>query len=316
MKDAQLQAEFDHGMKAMEAQNYSEAARIFDHLLLQKPGSEMDLVAQFNSGSAYEGLGECPRAAERFHQVVRSAANKFSRIESESLFHLSLMYECLGQDIKTVTALLDAKKRGKDLPPEVLGAEIPARLAAAYSRLGNRAKALEYFDQASRGLKTVLSRGASHTQLDQLTRTMYLMGQLSPGQRRGNVDPTTYMQSISMQQPYLLQCVEMKRAPWSTRAKEDLQVAYDNIWHFQFSEPEQKHILYTRGLQSIQELKKIRMPKAEPALDELFAFIDKTESQLHTELIKVPETTRLTPEAEKREGIRRDGRLVNPNNKP
>jgi hypothetical protein len=71
---------------------------------------------------------------------------------------MSIMYECLGQDTKAITSLLDARKRGKDLPFETQVAEIPGRLAAAYARMNNRTKALEYFNQASEGLRRRCNR--------------------------------------------------------------------------------------------------------------------------------------------------------------
>src|SRR5665213_4402945 len=114
-QDSPHQAEFDRGVQALDGERYQEAASIFDSLLLEKPGTELDLVTLFNSGIAYEGLAQCKTAADRYRKVVRSSAGSFKRIEAEALFRLSLAYECLGQDAKTVTALLDAKRRGKDL---------------------------------------------------------------------------------------------------------------------------------------------------------------------------------------------------------
>lgn len=312
-EDSPQQIRFDQGVRALDAEQYADAARIFDALLLQKPGTDMDLVALFNSGAAHEGLGDCKKASERYRQVVRASANNFKRLEGEALFRLSLMYECLGEDTKTITALLDAKKRGKELNFETVNAELPARLAAAYARLGNRQKALEYFNKASQGLKAVVTRGGGHVQTDLLARTLFLMGKLSPSQRRAEVDPTNYMQSLSMQQPYLLQAVEMHKEPSSSKAKQDLQIAYDNIWLFKFSDPEKERQFFTRCLQTINELRNLRLPtKTDPVEDEIFANIDQTERKLQTELTRAAVTNKLTQEAQKREGLKQEGRLVDP----
>jgi tetratricopeptide (TPR) repeat protein len=307
-----LQADFDRGIAAMDRQNFGEAARIFRSILVQKPATELDLVVQFNLGVALEEMGECKQASDRYRQVVRSSATKFKRIEAEALFRLSLAYECMGQDAKTITALLDAQRRGKSLAYESVQAEIPARLAAAYSRLGNRAKATEYFNQASNGLKSIVARGGTQVQRDLVARTMFVMGRLNTSQKNGDVDPQAFLLSLSVQQPYLLQAMEMKNPIWSPRAESDLRLAYENVWRFRIEGSENQHRFYTRGLQVINELRKIRMPKPDPQIDGLFALLDDTESRLQKELIKVAETNRLTPDAEKREGLRREGRLVDP----
>ena len=272
----------------------------------------MDLVVLFNSGVAYEGMGECKKASERYRQVARSSATKFKRIEGEALFRLSLAYECMGQDAKTVTALIDAKRRGKDLSFETVNAEIPARMAAAYARLGSRAKAMEYFNLASQGLKATVARGAGHVHKDLLARTLFLMGKLSPTQRSASVDPGSYLQSLSMQQAYLLQAMEFNKAPWSGKAEDDLKTGYRNIWDFKFSDVDKQREFYTRGIQTINELRKIRMNRPDPGIDSVFAMLDQTESKLQSELSKGAETNKLTPAAEKREGFRQSGRLVDP----
>lgn len=301
------------GLKALEREQYAEAAQIFDMLLVAKPATEEDLVTVFNSGAAHEGLGHCQKSAERYREVVRASAGKFRLLEGQALFRLSLSYECLGQDTKTITSLIEARKKGREaLPFETLNAEIPSRLAAAYARIGNRQKALEYFGQASEGLKKIVAQTANHKQKELLGRTLFLMGQLNTAQRSGDNDSATFMQSLSMQQPYLLQAVEMDYSMWSKKAADDLQKAYDNIWRYKFENSEAQRDFYTRGLQSIQELRKIRLPDSPPAVNAVFAHLDKVEQRLQGELAKVAETTKLTPEAEKRDGLKRTGRLVDP----
>lgn len=303
---------FERGLKALEQENYSEASRIFEGLLVSKPGSEFDLVALYNAGAAREGLQDCPKAAERYREVVRSSGGKFQRIEAQALFRLSLMYECLGQDTKALTSLLDARRRGKSLPFETLNAEIPAKLAAAYARVGNRTKALEYFNLASKGLKTLVAREGSSSQKETLSRTLYLMGQLTPAQRAGTAKADSFFQALGMQQPYLLQAAELGHAVYAKKAYEDLTLGYDMLWKMEFAESDRQRDFYIRGLQAVKELRKIRLPTASPEASAIFAHLDKTELRLQTELAKFAETNKLTSEGEKREALKREGRLVSP----
>ncbi|HMN67326.1 MAG TPA: hypothetical protein PKC28_02190 [Bdellovibrionales bacterium] len=302
---------FDDGLRALERQDYAKAAKIFDKLLVTKPATERDLITLFNSGSAYEGLGNCQRASERYREVVRSGAGKFTRVEGPALYRLSLAYECMGQHVKTVTALLDARKKGKELPYATLHAEIPARLAAAYARIGNRQKAREYFAQASKGLKTLVAQDHGSHQRETLARTLFMMGQLNPGQRRAEGEGLAYLQGLSMQQAYLLQSAEVGQGKWSAQAADDLNLAYANIWKFKIPEG-QDYEYYTRALQTLRELKRIRMPDSPREVEAIFANLAKTESRLQSEMAKVAETTKLTPEAEKREALKQTGRLVDP----
>jgi len=305
--------DFQRGLKALEKEDYGTAAQIFDRLLVAKPASEQDLVTSFNSGNAYEGLGDCKKASERYREVIRSSAGKYLGLEAHALYRQSLMYECLGQDTKTVTSLLDAKKREKFLPIEVARAELPARLASAYSRLGNRAKALEYFNQASEGLKVVLAGGTSpRTQKETLGKTLFYMGHLNPAQKQADSEPMGFLSALSMQQPYLLQAVELKNPTWSRKAAEDLNTAYDNMTRYRIDDVEKRNQFYTRSLQVIAELRKIRLPDGGKAEDEIFGKVDRTERRIQNELATIAETTKLTPDAQKREGLKRQGRLVTP----
>lgn len=309
--------DFNRGMKALNAEDFGAAAELFDHLLVAKPATELDLVTSFNSGAAHEGLGDCKEAAERYREVVRSSAGKFARLEAQALFRLSLMYECLGEDTKTVTALLDARKRSRELPVEISRAELPARLAAAYSRLGNRAKALQYFRQASDGLKLLLAQsGNSNKAKETFGRTLYFMGRLNASQKNADGDPIRYLQSLSMQQPYLLQAIEVAPPEWVRKANDDLLTAYDNILRFSLKNPARQHEFYIRALQVIAELRKIRMPDAGPQEDSIFTNVDKTERQIRDRLSVVPSQNPLTNEALKRDGLKREGRLVTPRPAP
>jgi tetratricopeptide (TPR) repeat protein len=303
---------FEQGMKALDASRFQEAADIFDRLLVAKPGSELDLITLFNSAAAYEGLGNCAKSSERYREVIRSSAGKFDRIEAEAFYRLSFMYECLGQDNKAIAALLDARKRSRALPYATANAEIPARLAAGYARIGNRAKAVEYFGIASKGLKKIVTQESGKKQQAVLAQSLFFMGQLNPAQRRGEGDPMTFINGLSLQQPYLLQSIELNQSPWSQKSAEDLEAAYENIWKYKFADQEQQRKFYIRALQTANELKSIRLPKADPLTDAVFRRVEDISSKLQNDLTKVAETNRLTPEAESREGLKRQGRLVDP----
>jgi tetratricopeptide (TPR) repeat protein len=309
------QAKMDSGTKALSQENYGEAAQIFDAILVQNPASEFDLLASYNSGVAYEGLGECKKASERFRQVATGSANKFQRIEAEALYRLSMTYECLADDKKTISALLDARKRVKFLPHETADAELPARLAAAYARIGQRQKALEYFKEAGNGLKLALTQAGGTTNKIQqqfAARTLYSMGQLTTSQRSLMLDAKSFLQSISLQQPFLLQAAEINVAPSSRKAADDLIFVYENMQKLTPNKEAEVRAFYELALQDIAEIKRIRLPNKGVMVEEIFNKIDVQESRIRQALMSQSEITPLTQDAERREGLKRQGRVVGP----
>ena len=311
--DARPSPGYDRGVKYLDMENYPSAADEFDRLLVAKPATELDLATTFNSGAAYEGMGQCDRAAERYREVARSATGKYPRMEAQALYRLSLAYECLNQNDKTVVSLLDARKRANELPMNVARAELPARLAAAYSRVGNRPMALKYFGEASQGLKDVLASGTSaRAAKETVAKTLYAMGRLNAAQKRVEGDPLAFVQSLSMQQPYLLQAIELRFPQWTRRASEDLTLAYENLLRYSIGDPNRRRDYFVRVLQVINELRRIRMPDGGPAEDDVFATVDKVEHRARMNMSELGDATPLTPEAERRGGLKQSGRLVDP----
>src|ERR1700727_1549065 len=140
--EVSAQARMNRVLQDMTRGDYEAATEEFGHLLVQKPASEFDLIAMYNDGSAYVLLDDCKRGAELFRHTVHAAsALKIKRVEAESLYQLAQAYECMGNDRRTIAALLDAHHLQTYLRPEIGQAELPARLAAAYARIGQRDKA-------------------------------------------------------------------------------------------------------------------------------------------------------------------------------
>lgn len=227
---------------------------------------------------------------------------------------MSTAYECLGDDRKSIAAMLDARKRSANMNPDVAQAELPARLAAAYARVGERAKATQFFREALNGLKKTLANSGTTTQIQQrfAARTLYAMGQLTARQRGPDVDPSTFLRSLSIQQPYLLQSAEQAIRPESQRAAEDLIFAYESIQRLTPSDPVKARAFLELALKDIAELKRIRMPGKGPLVDEVYDRIDVQESRVRQLLMAQAEMTPLTDAAKRREGLRREGRTVGP----
>ena len=310
------QTQLEDGMKALQSSDFGTAAAIFDRLLTQKPASEFDLIVLYNAGVAHDGLGECKRSSELYRKAITgSVALKRPRVEAEAYYRLSMAYECIGDDQKTIVSLLDTKKRAKNLTPDIANAELPARLAVAYARIGQREKAMQFFREAGNGLKLALTQAGTTTQIQQkfAAKTLYAMGTLTPLQKGLNGDPKGFLTALSMQQPYLLQSAELNIAPDSRKAADELIFAYENLLKMKPNDPIGARNFLQVALQDIAEIKKIRLPNKGPLVDEIYDKIDAQESHIRQQLVSVSDTTPLTAEAQSREGLKRQGRVVSPN---
>jgi tetratricopeptide (TPR) repeat protein len=233
--DEETTQQLEQALEDLANENYTSAAHILEQLIKEKPVSEFDLVILYNSAVAREGLKNCEVAAERYRSVARIANKRFDRVAALALYRLGFAYDCLGDSQKSVVAFLDARKASKSLPPDVATAELPARLAAGYASLGRQKEALHYFDEASGGLKRLLSRAKGGSADKKLAAsTMYAMGRLSETN-----DPVTFARMLSMQQPFLLQSAELAAGPSSSRAKSDLKEAYHRLIQQKLKDPKQ-----------------------------------------------------------------------------
>lgn len=322
--DPKVTKRFEVGLKKLEQEKYAEAAKIFDDILVENPTTELDLIVSFNAGAAYEGLGRCQQAAERYRSVVKSTLTRQGRIYAQALFRLSYVYECLGDNPKVIATLLDLHRRDSFLDENVKLAEVPARLAAAYARVGNRTTAEKYFKLASEGIQRLNIKFKNQSnQTVTLVQTLYLMGRFNQKELLALGDGLEMVQSISFLQPYLLQAVEMNVNPWSEKSAQDILLAYDHIYKIlQSPQPEsdedsliaernqksKQRQLAKSALASLRSFKAIKMPKEPTALvAKLMQDLNQRERLYQTTLADLSVGNPLTPEAESVEGLKRQG---------
>jgi len=188
------------------------------------------------------------------------------------------------------------------LPPEVALAEVPARLAGAYARMGNRKMAKVYFQMAERGIKTLGTYKTTKTKRKELlARTLYMMGSFDP--KHYNADESEkFLYNLEYVQRYLLRSVEMDHEKWSARSAEKILQAYDRVWDLirqydlkiknskavleRRKNEKQKIELVRAAVNSIALLKRERFPLEDPSelVNVLFSQIDKKEIKLQTYL--------------------------------
>ncbi len=303
-EDPETIAILDEALEDLGNESYSAASQKLERLVKEHPVSELDLVILYNSGAAQEGLKNCDLAAKRYASAARIANEKFDKIAAISFFRLGFAYDCMGKPKESILAFLDARKRSRSLPPDVASAELPARLAAGYASLNRRKEALYYFNEASAGLKRLISRSKSSANDQELAATtMYAMGKISQ-----TSDPLTFVRMLTMQQPFLLQAVELAAGEATQKARRELLSAYQSILEQKFSSKAAEREFYMEGLKAARQLQKIRLPSANARTQNIFKLVARVESTLQTRLTKLAETLPKTPQEEKRQSLKKEAK--------
>lgn len=318
--------QFDLGLKYLDNENYKSALRTFRGLISKYPSSQFQVVSLYNLGASYEGLGNCKEAGITYRKVARASMNRYDRIEAQALFRLSFAYACLGYDAKAIASLLDAQRRSKNLQDEVAIAEIPARLAAAYARVGNKEKASEYFEKAKKGLQFLRTKHSRRRALkDILAKTLFLMGRMTPIEKRAFSDSLEYLKTLQVLQSYLLEAAQLDSQKWSPQAAGEITSAYENIWRLaneveqpRTSDNEMKRkIVSTQMFEIMSEaLANLKLLRSEfkrvdsksSVMDELEFNLNERQKTFEQYLAENSVSSQLSDSALKREGLKRGGR--------
>lgn len=328
-REEKAKIEFEKGLKYLDQEKYPEAIKVFKKILVQSPALEFDFVILYNLGAGYEGLKNCGAAADSYRQVARGSSGKFQRLEALALLRLSYTYECLGQDNKALVALLDVRRRSAALPEDTAKAEVPARLAAAYARSGNRPEAEKYFRLALDGIKALQVKYKESVQMaDRLAETLYFMGRSSVSEDEFKKNPVPQIRGLQLMQLYLLQAAELGSSKWSGRATDEILGTYEKLWLLSqtLGTPESgdaqaekqksselRADVLKETLRSVRVLKAQRLPNRSESseMKRLFNGAVERERQLISVLAEVEPANPRTPEAERRQGIKAEGRVKN-----
>lgn len=322
-------ADYQKALDLLNAGDFASAAAGFSRFVQQNPASEYTQIANWQAGRALEGLKRWKDAAQRYRSVVVATQRGAPRLQAMAFYRLSFCHEALGDDQKTTVVLLDLYERADRLPREIAQAELPARLAAAYARIGNFDKAVEYYKKAEAGiarLKRTVGISAVGVVPPWLPRTLYFMGSLSL-RRVGWSDFETAFRPLGRSQLYLLEAADLQVEPWSEKAASDLNATYADLWQTLSHPPKSQAIDADVEDRRTQERQWERTQLMYDALAELKARILPTttssatlkiqnyaaelERQLAQLLSEAPVGSGLTPESiERKKTVR--GRVISP----
>lgn len=322
---------FQTGARMLTKEDFSGAKVQFSELLKKYPATRWLPQAFYNLGLAHEGLKEYPQAAEMYTKVVDHYRGLHTRDEIEALYRLSICYEALEKDEKNLLALLQLENGAQHMPKNTLQVEVPARIAAAYARLGNDEQARKYFARSQDGLKSIRRLNLGKDALIWLPKTYYSMGHIVPVKRRITEaeEYKNYLAALEQSQVWLLKATEMANAPdWSQKAGSELLEGYKVAWQIieeyplpndadklqaekKKQETQKKMASYLDAV--IEKLKVDRAPMASEKTNAPLANLMKGVTDIQKKvdaLISARDVQDLkTPEAQKREGLKQEGRI-------
>ena len=310
----------------MDKEDYELAITKFKEINNSFPSNPMTMILWYNTGAAYEGLAKCKSAGKNFRKVVRATNHEHPRIQAQALVRLSYSYECLGADKRVAATLIDARNREKLLEAPIGKAEVPARLASAFGRLGNFKEAQKYFKEADSGLFNLRNRKLSGAdQRDALARSMFYMGRFW---FKGFHIKNSYniLTTFEYAQKYLLKAVELDSTRWSALAAKNLVEVYDfmirymnhvkktgKVRKYQTKKGEvtEMAVLIHQGLVSLR-LDRLPDRKPPPLVSSLFTKVDQYEKTVSDFLVKNHSGYDLSMAEQERQGLRGKGRTFNP----
>lgn len=309
-------SELNHQSKHVQAEESMRA------LLRSHPTNSWYRAAQYQLGISLEGQEKYRDALFEYRQLGEQSS-QVPELAALALFRSSFCWEALGEEFHVVASLRDAWRKRSHLPPEVSEAELPARLAGAYSRVGQSAEADRYFKLAEDGLVRIQARAGGQVP-DWLGRTLYSMGRLSLESLSWE-EFGTMIKPIPRAQAYLARAVVLQQAPYSERARAEVEKIYQKILIVltgsskvnemsNLSEQrEQQELLWSHTAQIFELVRQLRshLVLAQKSPDELHAFLDDVEAKLAVILSERPVGEGLTPEAKTR-WLKRKWRTINP----
>lgn len=319
-------AAFEAANTLFDEESYASAAKAYDKIMVATPVSTLDGLIMFNSGLAHQMNDNCKLAVSRYRKVIRfSRKRKASALVLRAKLRLSDAYSCLGQADKSLVLLTEVFKQRKELNPAIGMAEVPAKLAAGYSRLGNRKMADYYFKIADRGLRMLENLNKnSKNQKKLLSKTLFTMGDTSRV-KFNTKNHKTYFRTLVTLQKYLLRSISYEIEPWSMRAASQIVEAYEYSWKLveDVKAPEglskaraERAIKVQRGkilqsaLAGIRDLEKEKLPydKSKQVAD-LMQRMGRSKLKMRNYLVAEVPGSELTQEAKKLQAPKREGRV-------
>lgn len=308
----------------LESRKFQEALERFR--ILQKDPTQAAQIGYLKLGEA-ESLHSLSRAEEAlviYNEVVEQSIGRDPELLATALLRSSASFEQTDQLEVAYAALRDAQGKRENLPFELKAIELPYRLAAVLLRLGKPELAKENLREVDENLKPYLDPTRKQTQW--LASILFQLGQIGTQPRGFESFHDSSLQFRAVQK-YFVRCMELNSVPWSELCLKQNRARFVDIQQFvntfkgeSFSDPfvtkrveQEKKVSMAIDLKvlvnSTQALKSFADRGVYPQADIFFDFLQDLKKQVDDYLYSSPETTVLTEQSLRLNGLKRDGRM-------
>lgn len=314
-------SELDKAWAQVNTGAFQEGLNAFEKFRSVHPQTIFDAEALLGEAQAWEGLNEWSKAAKIDRQIVGERLASQPEVAVLAMYDLAGVSEALGDESQMLASLQDAESRGQFLPAEIRLAALPARLAVAYTKVSQPFEAKKARAAAEAGIAQLKAQNLPPGKWAEL---YFVMGTVSTNQLavenfQGHLD------SFAGAQTFLLKAIETGVRPWSSRALQALQEHYRDFWNLAMSPPvspgmeagardRMRGELQSRWLGEIGKLTLLLKQNYKPeelAVSEdekkLRSFIDNLSAQAEQRQLEAAAVLPLTPEAKKRQSLRKEG---------
>lgn len=313
-QQAQEKTDLEIAQNALQHGRYPQAYQLFVEFMNSHKQSKYFQAARLGQAQSLEGMEKWSEAAAIARDVYLQTLNYQPEIAAKALYRLSFSYEALGEDHRSIAALVDAKRLGKHLPPEIALAEIPARLAAAYGREGQERVALNYLNEAEQGIAQVVKTQRSNLPADWLAKTYYQMGSVSMNQLSAETF-SKFIRGQNLVQLYLIKSLGQNSSVWSQAALEKLRDNYRDLYAQVELAKNNKELQVRSGGELIDLIDRAELYKPISAQRlnkyeaDFYSYLREIRKKTEAILYGSTETMALTEESKRLNSIKRPGRV-------
>ncbi|MNJ91219.1 hypothetical protein D3C87_88660 [compost metagenome] len=308
------QREFDSAEAQLANARYQDSYKLFTEFQTRHPQSVLLQSARLGEAKSLEGLSKWSEAIQIYNDIYKKTLRYQGDIAARAMYNMSFAYEALGDDMRTVTTLLDAQKLSRFLPPEVAYAEIPARLSMVYGKFERQPEAQAYFMEAEKGLRKVLDSKRDTPDKSWLAKTYFQMGSVSTNQLSAENFPQVALGQKQVQ-VYLMKSIELNDPVWSARSLSHLKNTYRDLFDatksVELTDPSRREQQNIMGgtlidlLNQAELYKPFNESKMNSLQVDLYSYLKEIRNQTEKLLYSNQETMALTKESEKLNSIKR-----------
>lgn len=290
----------------------------------QNPNSIYFQAARFGEGWSLEQTDAFDEALKIYNSVMSVSKLQWPRLYSRSLYRSSFIYEALGEDVKLIAALMEARNLIEDLPPEVVYTEVPSRLSMIYVKINQTEEAQKYLREADQGLKRLLATQVVSNQW--LAKMYFQMGSLKLSSMNSE-NLAYYVQSQRVAQRYLLSSLSLNDTVWSELALKKLTENYSTLWtliesykendksdSFDRVEARRQQFLvlgdYIKLVSEALQLKPLEEQRMNPYQNKAFDFFEAVEKKSYDFLYSKFDRMSLTEESLHLNDVKRPGKVI------